>query len=62
MKWSKETPHLLVSSEGYKIGRYKCGDKVFYRPSLHGDFICRPLESLDDAKAECDNHFAGQKQ
>ncbi len=59
MKWSRETPHLLTSSEGYKIGRYKVGDKIFYRPSVRGDFICKPLDNIDEAKLSCDGHFEG---
>lgn len=59
MNWWRETPHLMVSNEGYKIGRYKAGEQVFYRPSLKGDFISRPFTDLDAAKAECDRHFEG---
>ncbi|HXD09509.1 MAG TPA: hypothetical protein VN653_05560 [Anaerolineales bacterium] len=59
MKWARETPHMLTSNEGYKIGRYKVGDQVFYRPSRAGDFISRPFTDLDAAKAECDRHFEG---
>lgn len=59
MIWRKETPHLLVSDEGYKIGKYRVGDETFYRPSLKGDFIARPFTDLDAAKAECDRHFEG---
>lgn len=59
MKWARETNHLLVSDEGYKIGRYKVAQEVFYRPSLRGDFISRPYADLDAAKAECERHFEG---
>lgn len=37
MIWRRETPHLLVSDEGYKIGKYRAGEETFYRPSLKGD-------------------------
>ncbi len=59
MIWSKETWHLYVSDEGYKIGKYRAGEETFYRPSLHGDFISRPFTDLDSAKDECDRHFEG---
>lgn len=50
MIWRKETPHLLVSDEGYKIGKYRAGEEIFYRPSLKGDFISRPFTDLDAAR------------
>ena len=59
MKWARETAHLLISDEGYKIGRYKVGQQVYYRPSRGGDFISRPFEDLDAAKDECERHFEG---
>jgi len=62
MRWARETPHLLTSDQGYKIGRYKAGDQVFYRPSLKGDFISRPFTDLDAAKSECDQHFEGERK
>jgi hypothetical protein len=59
MKWLRETAHLLVSDQGYKIGRFKVGEQVYYRTSLKGDFISGPFTDLDAAKAECDRHFEG---
>ena len=57
MKWARETPHLLVSTEGYKIGRYRVAGVDYFRPSLLGSFICGPQTDLDAAKSECDKHF-----
>ncbi|MBP3935096.1 MAG: hypothetical protein J6D44_14680 [Pseudomonas sp.] len=59
MIWRKETSHLYVSDQGYKIGMYRVSGETYYRPSLKGDFIARPFTDLDAAKAECDRHFEG---
>ena len=59
MIWRKETWHLYVSDQGYKVGVYRAAGVTYYRPSLKGDFISRPFTELDAAKAECDRHFEG---
>lgn len=56
MRWRKEGPYLAISDTGYKVARYRVNGVDFYRPSLHGSFICAPLTDPRAANAECDRH------
>ncbi len=58
MKWRKEGPHLAISDENYKVGRYRINGVDYYRPSFRGDFISSPLTDPKAAQATCDQHFA----
>lgn len=57
MKWRKEGPHLAVSDEGYRVGRYRVSEVDYYRPSFKGDFISAPCTDPKEAQATCDQHF-----
>lgn len=59
MKWRQESPHTILSNEGYIIARYTIDKVVRYRPSLRGSFISGPANTADEAKAECERHHQG---
>lgn len=56
MKWRQESPHTILSNEGYIIARYAVAQVVRYRPSLRGSFISGPASTAEEAKAECERH------
>lgn len=62
MKWRKEGPHLSISDEGYKVARFKVGDKLSYRPSLLGSFISAPHDTPQSAAKACEDHHRKQRQ
>lgn len=56
MKWRQESPHTILSNEGYIIARYAVAQVVRYRPSLRGSFISGPANTADEAKEICERH------
>lgn len=56
MKWRQESPHTILSNEGYIIARHNIDKVVRYRPSLRGSFISDPAGTAEEAKAVCERH------
>jgi len=56
MQWKRSSPHHLTGDLGYKIARFKVGERVMYRPAFGKEFLEMPMESLDEAKLLCDDH------
>lgn len=58
MKWTKKSEWALYSdtTPPYVICKQDIRDQSQYRPSLGGEFLCLPVDTLKEAQQVCERH------
>lgn len=58
MNWQRIGPFVLEGENGYRISKSMIGTVARYRASHQGSFIGAPVATLDEAKAQAEQHQA----
>lgn len=57
MNWQRIGPYILEGEHGYRISKSLIGSEARYRTSHNGSFIGAPVGSLEEAKAQAEEHL-----